>query len=71
MQEQEKTAAATAAADAEDSARTQRELENERELVRRLKDRVQLLLQEKKDLRADLQVVFCDYLQIRTEDFFL
>ena len=47
---------AAAAGDApEDLAKVRHELDNERELVKRLKDRIQALVNEKKELRAELQ----------------
>jgi len=48
-------AAAAECEDAVDRVRLQKELGNERELVKRLKDRIQALVTEKKAIRADLQ----------------
>jgi cell division protein FtsB len=38
-------------------ARLSKELENEREVGKRLKDRIQTLVQEKKELRAEVQTL--------------
>lgn len=47
----------SSASSADGSAQKEKELESERELVKRLKDRIQTLVNEKKELRADLQKI--------------